>query len=454
MNEAPVRPSTYRLLAAVLLNGVGLNLVLAYVFNFTTTLRYAGAFLSVQAKLSDSWGLMRQALHYMDKGHDKPIYTGFFFDQHAKFQYPPSSLLPFELLRKIPGADLISNRSLDLISWVFMAGALALVALLFDRASRKVGEASAERPIERWLRVALAVGASITFYPLIRSFGIGQIQTWIDCLCAGVLFAYVRDRKDVAGVLTALICVIKPQLGLLVLWAALRKEWRFVIGWAATFSVVMLAALAVYGLENHLDYLAAISFMSKHGESFNHNQSINGLLHRFLFNGNNLVWVARDFPPYNRVVHIGTSVTTAIFVGMALFYRRGEYARASVTDLSIAMLSFTIASPIAWEHHYGVLPPILALAVPATMAAGKKLPLGNATLVAVLLLCSNFYQFTDRFATSRLNVVQSYLFFGGLILLVHLYRLRRLEQGDALAAPAAEGKPEASAAADEAAPAV
>lgn len=431
MNEAPVRPSTLRLLAAVLLNGVGLNLVLAYVFHFGTTLRYAGAFLQAQAKLSDSWGLMRQALHYMDKGKDKPIYTGFFFEQHAKFQYPPSSLLPFELLRKVPGVDLISNRALDIISWFFMLGALVLVALIFDHASRKAGEASADRPVDRWLRVAIAVGASLTFYPLIRSFGIGQIQTWIDCLCAGVIFAYLRGKKDVAGVLTALICVLKPQLGLLVVWAALRKEWRFVIGWAAAFSVVMLAALVTYGLANHLDYLPAISFMSKHGESFNHNQSVNGLLHRFLFNGNNLQWVARGFPPYHPVVHVGTSVTTAIFVGMALFYRRAEYGRAELTDLSIAMLSFTIASPIAWEHHYGLLPPILALAVPATLAAGKRLPLGAPVLVVVLLLCSNFYQFTDRLATSRLNVVQSYLFFGALLLLVHLYRLRRLEQGEA-----------------------
>jgi alpha-1,2-mannosyltransferase len=92
----------------------------------------------------------------------------------------------------------------------------------------------------------------------------------------------------------------------------------------------------------------------------------------------------------------------------------------------IAVLSFTMASPIAWEHHYSILLPMFAIALPATLASklGKK---GILLLAGSFILSSNFYQITNTLANTHLNIVQSYLFCAALLFLFHLYRLRNTQ---------------------------
>ncbi|MBE3143482.1 MAG: hypothetical protein IMZ61_06095, partial [Planctomycetes bacterium] len=46
----------------------------------------------------------------------------------------------------------------------------------------------------------------------------------------------------------------------------------------------------------------------------------------------------------------------AVLILGALFWQRKTDRPAGVIDLSLATLSFTIASPVAWEHHYGITP--------------------------------------------------------------------------------------------------
>ena len=76
-----------------------------------------------------------------------------------------------------------------------------------------------------------------------------------------------------------------------------------------------------------------------------------------------------------------------------------------------------MASPIAWEHHYGVLAPIYALlaghALP-TAAVGR----GTGPLLALAYLASaGFFAVAQRTAPTAWNPLQSYLYFGALITL-------------------------------------
>jgi alpha-1,2-mannosyltransferase len=92
--------------------------------------------------------------------------------------------------------------------------------------------------------------------------------------------------------------------------------------------------------------------------------------------------------------------------------------------------SVTLASPVAWTHHYAVLLPVFALVVPATVAAGS---LGRSRFVllglAYVLIADNF-RALNRLADTPMNFLQSYVFFGGLLLLALLYRLRSARAGD------------------------
>jgi alpha-1,2-mannosyltransferase len=47
---------------------------------------------------------------------------------------------------------------------------------------------------------------------------LGQIQSWLNCLFAASVLAYGLGRKGIAGFLIGLICLIKPQLSLFLIW--------------------------------------------------------------------------------------------------------------------------------------------------------------------------------------------------------------------------------------------
>ncbi len=132
--------------------------------------------------------------------------------------------------------------------------------------------------------------------------------------------------------------------------------------------------------------------------------------------------------------------TSGLLVVAALFWRRREHGAASTVDFALAGLTFTLASPVAWEHHFGILAPIFALTFPLFRA---HRPLGRVTLPLLLLtlvVAGGSIPAARLLAPSMMVVLlQSQLFLGAICLLALLFRLR-----GAIAAPA---KPRAKVAA-------
>ena len=112
---------------------------------------------------------------------------------------------------------------------------------------------------------------------------------------------------------------MKPHLALVLFWAALRREWRFAAAIGATLAVVLATSVVHYGLGAHVDYVHALSFLGRHGESFYPNQSFVGLLHRAIGNGNNVEWQANAFPPFHVGVFAAGVVVSLALLGAALF---------------------------------------------------------------------------------------------------------------------------------------
>src|SRR5690606_7149410 len=119
---------------------------------------------------------------------------------------------------------------------------------------------------------------------------IGQIQVWINCLAAILVWAWMTRRHVVAGIAGGLVCAIKPQIGLLLVWALLRRRYRFSAAFAATIGLLGVLSIGVYGLRENLAYLDVLGYMSRHGETFFNNQTVNGLLNRLFDNGSNLLF--------------------------------------------------------------------------------------------------------------------------------------------------------------------
>ena len=383
----------------------------------------------------NSWSIIAIALDYVRSPHTTPLYTEIFFNRHIKFQYPPSALFALAAMQLIDPAwirkdDFYAGAlpSLDdLFGLAFVIVMALSTAALLEFRLRQTG---AFRDCHRLaaLRVVLSIAFALTFYPFVKSFTLGQIQVWINALFALSLLCWVVGRKATAGVLIGAICLLKPHYGVFLLWAAVRREWRFAVSCIAAGAIGLAASLAVFGLADHLDYLRALSFMSERGEAYFPNQSVNGVLNRLVGigvpNNGNLEFLFDRFPPYNPWVYAGTLIAAAAILIPAIVHRRGEGDRA--LDYCTMAVSATIASPIAWEHHYGVLLPIYAVLL-ASMSASR---FRYVWLVLSYVLVSTFIPATNLLAPSVLNVAQSYLFAGGVILLILLHTQPALATAD------------------------
>ena len=391
----------------------------------------------------DSWMPMRRASQQLQEHTGDLLYQVVFFAQHVKFQYPLTALVPLDLPHRlfdvstesvITAFKILSRLCLPVIAWVFLK--------LFMGATRE-GTGGA-MPLPKRATAAL-FGLSLLsvalFYPLVRSEYHGQIQTAMTLAAAVALLAWQRGQPKLSGAMIAVCCIIKPQWAVVIVWALLRRQWAFAVTAAVLSLACLLVAVAMYGLANVLDYLPVISFLGQHGESYFINQSINGLMHRALFNGVNLqgaglIWSGTDFPPYNALVYAVTTVTSALILLASIVWRITR--KPTTLDLAIVLLSLTIASPIAWDHHYAVLLPIFAVAFPAAL---RLQPWGRWTLpllwVIVALSAQSFVQVTNLLAATHFNFLQSYQLAGALLALTLLYRLTWQEEGTASRWPGA-----------------
>ena len=407
------------LLVGSLLLGMFLGFVQPHGHN-GTVLDTSRAVLSGQSMI-DSWLPMGNALQVWRSPAGQDIYAKVFFAPGDAYQYPPAALFFAMMLDAKPTPIPTPLETFTLFA------ALAVVALstayVFERMMTLRGFELGS-PWQRALRWIFVAALSLTFYPVVRAFELGQAQLWIDALFAAALAAWLARRPALSGVLVGAICLLKPQLSLLLVWGIIRKQWSFAGAIAAFCAVTFGVALIYFGLQNHLSYLKVLSVLSQHGESVYPNQSVNGLLGRLMSlqdpeSFNNLKW-RESLPPYHPLIYWGTMISSILILLPALLWRSDNDLIQRTLDLCTMALSATIASPIAWNHHYGVVFPIFAVALIGAWGRWGAV----ALIAASYVVASHFLPFTGEFARSKLNVIQSYLFFAMLVLLVVLYELR------------------------------
>jgi hypothetical protein len=186
-----------------------------------------------------------------------------------------------------------------------------------------------------------------------------------------------------------------------------------------------------FGFAMYIDYLRGLSFVTKHGESFFTNQSFNGLVGR-LFSirypdaFNNLKWNGYRYPPYNIWIFSFTQITTIVVLLISLLKTKSQQTEARVADFLLMGLGATLASPIAWEHHYGILFPIFVCIWLILWFGDSPLKSiwSKIAFITCYLIAANVFPFTKFIAGSYLNILQSYLFFAacGVFILLALIK--------------------------------
>jgi alpha-1,2-mannosyltransferase len=363
----------------------------------------------------DSWLPMNTAFDYVRSTHVTPVYTKVFLQDHIKFQYPLTSLFIFYVFR--------SSTTLNTISLIIILLTCPLMVALFNRflAMASPAREANGRVVETWSdrigRVALPLLMILTFYPLVNAYRLGQLQVWLFAGFMLLVWLWTENRYIAAGVLAGILTCGKPQFGLLLIWAATRRKWSFCAAFMVVAAAAGLMSLGLYGVSDNLNYLRILSELSHHGESFWLNQSVNGLLNRAFYRDASYVW--QTLPPYNNIVYFATLLSSVALIAGALFVP--AKFRGGIADLLLAAFTSVIASPVAWVHHYTIVLPVFA----AIFAWSTQVrPLGRWTLPTIVtgyILVGTYQGAFVKYATTRLNFLESYPLAGVLITLVLLY---------------------------------
>jgi hypothetical protein len=332
------------------------------------------------------------------------IYAQLFFTEHQKFIYPPSSLFLTEALNALPRLHLSQSfvwKMLLLLGW---AGSL-ITGMFFYRTQRR--QASA-------LELTAVALLGVLFLPFAEAFYRGQVQMLLTFLWGVSLLLWTRRKTGWAGIILALTCMFKPQLAIFVLWGLVRREWRFTIAFAATAAAALGCSIIHFGWQNHLDYLAVLSYLSRHGEALWANQSMNGLLNRLLSNGDPSSWNPTVYAPYRPVIYaVSTCFSVVCLAAGLLLPRLLGWSRTTADFLFFGCLS-VLMSPIAWEHHYGYF--FFAFVFLLARAETSSRP-HWIVLAFCLLAMSNRLPRLDFLFYGPQSLLGDYLFFSGIAVL-------------------------------------
>jgi alpha-1,2-mannosyltransferase len=380
---------------------------------------------------ADSWTPMITAYQQKVKDPKTDLYAVFFVDR-VKFQYPPSSLLIFDLFPRsmINLTDVTQlvgplKRWLDTLSQIAAGVTVLASVVILELGVRRLPSVQRVQPARVSASVGLSLAVGLTFYPLLFAHDLGQIQVFLNALLALAVLFSVIGWQGLAGICFGVCCLVKPQYGLVLLWSLVRRQWRFTLGLVGVLLPGLAISIARFGLADHLRYLDVVRELSRVGEALWFNQSVNGLLNRLLENGSALR-MPSEYPPYHPVVYALTVLSSVAILALALWPRRdAPRPNGGVLDLMIMLVAITMASPIAWIHHYGAFLPVFAAAVPALLYAR---PLRQATvpLFAVSYVAmANLLVWPEVVFRNRwVGLAGSHLFFGSLAFFGLLLTLR------------------------------
>ncbi len=86
----------------------------------------------------------------------------------------------------------------DLIGWAFLAITALATAGLVEAGLRQAGAKPRSRALTA-LRAVIVTGITITFYPVVKAFTLGQIQLWINSIfAAGAVLLGARNTRSQA----------------------------------------------------------------------------------------------------------------------------------------------------------------------------------------------------------------------------------------------------------------
>jgi hypothetical protein len=236
----------------------------------------------------------------------------------------------------------------------------------------------------------------LAWYPVMVDILFGQLTVLLTFLLLASLLAIRKDRKILAGVLIGLSVAIKIITWPLIIFFALKKDWKTFFSSVITIICLNLVPLAILGLNPMMEYYLKISMQVSgvyHG--FLKNYSLWSIGYR-LFDGSGAV--GKDLISAPPLVNL-PSLAPWVSAGLAIaFLIVGLIMALRVTDMEIAfsiiICVIVLVSPITWDHYYVML--IISLVVLLHNLSDQSFPTWPTVIFIVLALM--LFLFNDRIA--------------------------------------------------------
>ncbi|MGB8478215.1 MAG: glycosyltransferase family 87 protein [Acidobacteriaceae bacterium] len=345
--------------------------------------------------------------------HPNALYETVFFQRGIRFIYPPTSLLLYRVWRSAAWIHIPPSAAMNAMLLLALLGSMAVAAefLLRLLPERTIREST---PADRWKIRALVGALVFVFLPVIDAYNLGQVQTLLNFMLMAAALLWLRGSRIPPAILIGLTCWLKPQMILFLLWGLLRRQWRFTTSLAITFFTGAFLSVAVFGWHNSMEYIQVLRYLGRRGDSMFWNQSINGLLHRLMHVGSPITSFY-GYPPFNRAIYLATFLSSAVMVLLALAVPMIREMTATTADFLTCAMACTMASPIVWQHHYGVFFLVFLLWIPEALQHRQAL----VFLVPSYLLMTDTWAPLTPLMFTRWTFLISHVYFGGLALFVY-----------------------------------
>ena len=282
--------------------------------------------------------------------------------------------LPVVALAHVPLTPFDHETALALFriaSVVAMIAALALVARLLPPAWRSAG-------------FAFGLGALLLCEPALWTLGIGQGNAFVMLGLAVAMWGSARGRWRTAGIGCGVAAALKASPALLLVYLALRAQWRAVRWGAATLVASSVAAAAVGRPSDLVTWVERVMPDVSAGSLYTGNQSLVGWVGRLVAHTDDLASTSVLGP----VHYLGILLAAG---GVVALWSTRRTAWFDPLELGVVVLVVLVAGPLSWDHYFvWALLPLVLMVDPhrwreRSAAACRALALAMVAAVVLLL---------------------------------------------------------------------
>lgn len=226
------------------------------------------------------------------------------------------------------------------------------------------------------LPFVLIAAAAFSFFPFTESVFQGQIDAIV--LFTWVAGAYLQktNRPVWSALLFALGTMVKVSPIIVVGVFLLRRQWKWLVSYAAWVGILVGFSIWRLGWENHVLWAVHVLPVLSHGAPYFANKSIAALIYETYLGR---VPLDPDFQIPAFLFRVVSILNFCIYGGtLFYFWRKNRRDTAITYELIVMALLALLISPLTWRHYY--LLALLPLVFLWIRVRGNALVLAAATL--------------------------------------------------------------------------